>query len=88
MAETKIVSLGEFKVNRYKTDQMLDATGQVELQQVFFDKISWTTPRAIQIQKGKKRAWIARKIIDSVELSETEPCSLWMLSWGVLEWKE
>lgn len=88
MSEVKVISVGDFKANQYKTDQILDAVGKVELVEVFFDSISWTTPRAIQIKKGNKKAWIARKIIDSVELSETEPCSLWMLSWGVLEWKE
>lgn len=88
MSEAKVITLSEFKADQYKTDQALDSIGKVELVEVFFDSIVWTTPKAIRLKKGNKTAWVARKIIQSVELSETEPCSLWILSWAILDWKD
>lgn len=87
----KIIKLSDFKINQYKVDQVLDSIGEVELKEVFFDNIIWTTPKAILLKKGNKTAWVARSVIESIDLAEDdkgEPKSLWLFKWANLDWKE
>ena len=78
----KLISMHEFKQKQKIVEAELDTIGCVELKEVFYDRISWTTPKAIQICKGEKFAWVARSVIAEInEGSENEPSSMFVFSW-------
>ena len=84
---TKVVKLSDFKAKQYQTNQVLDSLGSVELKEVFFDSIVWTTEKALLLRKGNKTAWVARSVIESVDLVENEPSSMWVFNWVLIDWK-
>ena len=84
---TKVVKLSDFKAKQYQTNQVLDSLGSVELKEVFFDSITWTTEKALLLRKGNKTAWVARSVIESVDLVENEPSSMWVFNWVLIDWK-
>lgn len=84
---TKVVKLSDFKAKQYQTNQVLDSLGSVELKEVFFDSITWTTEKALLLKKGNKTAWVARSVIESVDLVENEPSSMWVFNWVLIDWK-
>ena len=84
---TKVVKLSDFKAKQYQTNQALDSLGSVELKEVFFDSITWTTEKALLLRKGDKTAWVARSVIESVDLVENEPSSMWFFNWVIINWQ-
>lgn len=85
----KLISIAEYKKKVEETQVHIDQKGCVELKQIFFDSILWTTPKAICLKKADKKAWVARKVIVEITISEdeNEPCDLWVPTWVSIEWK-
>lgn len=78
----KIITLRELKIKQEHVNSDLDNKGCVELKEIFFDLIIWTTPKAVLLQKGNKTAWVARSVIAEVtESTENEPNSMFVFSW-------
>ena len=83
----KFVSINDWKKMVDNTQETIDKNGSVELKQVFFDKVLWTTAKAICIQKGSTKAWIARKVIAEINLETDDVCDLWCPVWVVTNWR-
>lgn len=64
------VKLKDFKAEVEKTNDKIDRTAEVELETVYFDKLVWTTLKAICIERNNKTAWIARSVIFSIDFNE------------------